>query len=87
MVDTVRMKSDPSPSWTAEKILALARGYQEAAVLAALFAINMLVATPGGGTFTFGELREDLESAGFVQAEVARQDEGMNSIVLARKTE
>ena len=38
-------------------------------VAGALFAINMLVATEGGGTFTFAELREDLEAAGF--AEVA----------------
>ena len=38
-------------------------------VAGALFAVNMLVATEGGGTFTFAELREDLEAAGF--AEVA----------------
>jgi precorrin-6B methylase 2 len=52
----------------------------------ALFAVNMLVGTPGGGTFTFGELREDLEAAGFTRATVCHRDEGMSSIVVARKT-
>ncbi len=51
----------------------------------ALFAVNMLVATEGGGTFTFGELREDLETASFVEAAVVRRDDGMNSVLLARK--
>jgi precorrin-6B methylase 2 len=54
-------------------------------VAGALFAVNMLVATPGGGTFTFDELREDLESAGFTQATVVRHDEAMNSIVMAKR--
>ena len=56
-------------------------------VAGALFAVNMLVATEGGGTFTFEELREDLESAGFVQAAVPRRDAAMNSVVVARKPE
>jgi predicted O-methyltransferase YrrM len=51
----------------------------------ALFAVNMLVATEGGGTFTFAELGEDLAAAGFVQAAVARRDPAMNSIVVACK--
>jgi predicted O-methyltransferase YrrM len=51
----------------------------------ALFAINMLVATEGGGTFTFAELREDLEAAGFAKVAVMRQDEAMNAVVVARK--
>jgi len=54
-------------------------------VAGALFAVNMLVATEGGGTFTFGELREDLESAGFVEASVLRKDEAMNSVVAAKR--
>lgn len=54
-------------------------------VAGALFAVNMLVATEGGGTFTFAELREDLEAGGFIQAAVLRADEAMNSIVVARK--
>jgi SAM-dependent methyltransferase len=51
----------------------------------ALFAVNMLVATEGGGTFTFEELREDLASAGFKKAAVAREDEAMNAVVVATK--
>jgi precorrin-6B methylase 2 len=54
-------------------------------VVGALFAVNMLVATPGGGTFTFEELRQDLASAGFVQPAVLRQDQAMNSVVAATK--
>ncbi len=54
-------------------------------VAGALFAVNMLVATEGGGTFTFNELREDLEASGFVDASVVRQDETMNSVIAARK--
>jgi predicted O-methyltransferase YrrM len=54
-------------------------------VMGALFALNMLVATQGGGTFTINELREDLESAGFGQVVVTLRDDGMNSVVVARK--
>ena len=54
-------------------------------VAGALFAVNMLVATEGGGTFTFAELRDDLESEGFVEVTLARKDEAMNAIVVARK--
>ena len=54
-------------------------------VAGALFAVNMLVGTEGGGTFTFDELREDLEAAGFIQAELVHRDEGMNSIIVAAK--
>ncbi len=54
-------------------------------VAGALFAVNMLVATEGGGTFTFAELREDLEAAGFTEVASVRQDEAMNAIVVAKK--
>ncbi len=54
-------------------------------VTGALFAVNMLVATPGGGTFTFEELRADLETGGFVDPKVARKDDGMSTILVARK--
>jgi len=54
-------------------------------VAGALFAVNMLVATEGGGTFTFAELREDLVATGFAEVAQARQDEAMNSVVVARK--
>ncbi len=52
-------------------------------VRGALFAVNMLVATKGGGTFTFRELREDLESAGFRNVTLARPDAEMNAVVIA----
>jgi len=54
-------------------------------VAGALFAVNMLTATEGGGTFTFDELKEDLESAGFEGTMLRRRDPGMNSIIMARK--
>ena len=47
--------------------------------------IDMLVATEGGGTFTFGELQEDLTAVGFAEVAVMRQDEAMNSIVVAKR--
>jgi predicted O-methyltransferase YrrM len=52
----------------------------------ALFAINMLVATASGGTFTFDEFREDLEASGFGNVELLVKDERMNSVVAARRT-
>jgi precorrin-6B methylase 2 len=52
-------------------------------VSGALFAVNMLVRTGGGSTFTFKELREDLESAGFVKVELLRRGEVMDSVVCA----
>jgi hypothetical protein len=53
----------------------------------AFFAVNMLVSTPGGGTFTFGELRDDLAAAGFTDAALLRRGEGMDSVVCATKPE
>lgn len=49
----------------------------------ALFAVNMLVATPGGGTFTLREIREDLAAAGFGNVRLVRPDEGMHAVVAA----
>jgi hypothetical protein len=43
------------------------------------------VSTAQGGTFTFGELREDLEAAGFAAATLLRRHEGMHSLVAATK--
>lgn len=54
-------------------------------VAGALFAVNMLVGTESGGTFTFDELRQDLEAAGFASPAVVRQEETMNSIVVAER--
>jgi hypothetical protein len=54
-------------------------------VAGALFAVNMLVNTEQGGTFSFEELRDDLAAAGFTNAQVLRRDEGMHSIISAFK--
>ena len=51
----------------------------------ALFAINMLVNTESGGTFTFEEFAEDLQAAGFVNPRLATGGETMNSVVMADK--
>jgi len=51
----------------------------------ALFAINMLVNTETGGTFTFDEIAEDLQEAGFTEPELVVEAEDMNSVVMARK--
>ena len=56
-----------------------------APIAGVLFAVNMLVATAGGGTFTFEELQADLKVAGFVGARLVRRDEGMHSVIVARK--
>lgn len=54
-------------------------------VAGALFALNMLVHTADGGTFTFEEIAEDLRAAAFVEPELRVKSEGMESVVLARK--
>jgi hypothetical protein len=51
----------------------------------ALFAINMLVNTETGGTFTFDEYAEDLRAAGFTNPELWVKHEAMNSVVVATK--
>ena len=51
----------------------------------AMFAVNMLVATPGGGTFPFSELAADLQAAGFVEPLLIRHGMGMDSLVMATK--
>jgi hypothetical protein len=54
-------------------------------VAGALFAVNMLVGSEGGGTYTADELRRDLEAAGFGDVAVAHREPSMNSILVARK--
>ena len=49
----------------------------------ALFAVNMLVHTLGGGTFTFSELSEDLTAAGFVEPALLQEKPFMDSVVQA----
>ena len=54
-------------------------------VAGALFAVNMLVNTEGGGTYTFSEYAEDLRAAGFVEPLLVSPADDMNGIVTARK--
>ncbi|NLF06503.1 MAG: methyltransferase domain-containing protein [Pirellulaceae bacterium] len=54
-------------------------------VQGALFAINMLVNTEDGGTFTFEEYAEDLRAVGFADPRLAVRHEAMNSIITARR--
>jgi len=51
----------------------------------ALFAVNMIVNTDTGTTFSFEELAEDLKAAGFKEPKLAVKAEDMNSIVTAVK--
>jgi len=53
--------------------------------MGALFAVNMLGATAGGNTYTLSEIRDDLTSAGFTDVKLVRRDEGMHSVVAARR--
>jgi len=52
----------------------------------AMFAVNMLVSTEGGGTYTFEEFREDLLQAGFMKVTLVHRDEAMNSLIRAEKS-
>lgn len=54
-------------------------------VVGALFALNMLVHTADGGTYTFDEIAEDLHAAGFANPELRIKSDGMESVVLATK--
>lgn len=51
----------------------------------ALFAVNMLVATEGGGTYSLEEYTEDLESAGFTDVTLVHREESMNSLIRGKK--
>ena len=50
-----------------------------------LFALNMLVNTEGGDTYTFAEIKETLEEAGFGDVRLVRKGEHMDCLVEARK--
>jgi SAM-dependent methyltransferase len=54
-------------------------------VFGAMFAINMLVATERGGTYTFSEIADDLAAAGFSNARQQVRADDMTSVVVARK--
>jgi len=51
----------------------------------AIFAINMLVGTPGGGTYTYEEIEKGLYQAGFESVRLLRQGEHMDAVVEAFK--
>lgn len=51
----------------------------------AIFAVNMLLATPGGGTYTFDEIRAALLRAGFVRVRLLQSGEHMDGLVEAFK--
>ena len=50
-----------------------------------MFAVNMLVATASGGTFTMDEYTEDLQASGFRDVKLLVKDPWMNSVVEAVK--
>ncbi|MFC1652296.1 methyltransferase [Planctomycetota bacterium] len=54
-------------------------------VAGALFAVNMLVATEGGNSYSFAEYREDLKQAGFSDVALLHADEGMNALIRATR--
>jgi precorrin-6B methylase 2 len=49
----------------------------------ALFAVNMLVGTAGGGTYSFAEIGAGLEAAGFTGVRLLQDDDQMNGLVEA----
>jgi len=51
----------------------------------AIFAVNMLVNTEGGSTYTFGEIRAWLEEAGFANVRLLQKGERMDGLVDAIK--
>jgi SAM-dependent methyltransferase len=50
-----------------------------------LFAVNMLVVTAGGSTYSFDEIRQGLEEAGFTRVSLLQSDERMDGLVEAFK--
>jgi len=51
----------------------------------AVFAINMLVGTSGGGTYTFGEIEADLDRAGFTGIRLLCEGDHMDAVVEAHR--
>lgn len=51
----------------------------------ALFAVNMLVSTEKGSTYTFDEYKDDLKNAGFTEVKLIHRDQHMNSLIRAAK--
>ena len=50
-----------------------------------LFAVNMLVVTAGGSTYSYDEIRQDLESSGFTSVKLLQTGEQMDGLVEAFK--
>jgi len=51
----------------------------------AIFAINMLLGTLGGGTYTFDEIETGLSQAGFTRIHLFKKGEQMDALVEALK--
>ncbi len=51
----------------------------------ALFAVNMLVSTPAGRTYTYDEIKACLEQAGFIKVRLLQKGEHMDALVEAFK--
>lgn len=51
----------------------------------AIFAVNMLLGTSGGGTYTFEEINADLSQAGFTGVRLIKRGEHMDALVEAFK--
>ena len=51
----------------------------------AIFAINMLVGTSGGGTYTYDEIASELTEAGFADIRLLREGEHMDAVIEAFK--
>ena len=47
----------------------------------AIFAVNMLVGTSGGNTYTYEEIRSGLAQAGFVRIRLLQKGEHMDGLV------
>lgn len=52
----------------------------------AVFALNLLVNTEGGGAYTFEEIQTTLEASGFVDIRRIQQGQNMDGIVTAGKS-
>ena len=49
----------------------------------AIFAVNMLAATDEGNSYTFDEVKEDLERAGFRDVGLIRDGDRMDQVISA----
>jgi predicted O-methyltransferase YrrM len=47
----------------------------------AIFAVNMLLGTTGGSTYTFDEIKEDLRQAGFIRVRPLQAGEHMDALI------